>query len=71
MNLWHYLWANRDETMPIAFFLVSAFIMTMPEPGAKVSWLTLYTWAYDFLHQAINIKRPTQPGAPGQNQKGT
>lgn len=58
------LYDNRATLEPLAWLAVSALVVTMPEPGSKLNWATLYTWIYDFLHQFSNLKRPTPGGPP-------
>lgn len=50
---------NRATLEPLVWLAVSALVVTMPEPGSKLSWSTLYCWLYDFLHQFSNMKRST------------
>lgn len=61
----HAVWLFILGNKIVLGLLLTAGISTMPQPGAKLSWLTLYTWIYDWAHQFPNIKRPaSEPDKP-------
>ena len=63
------LYDNRATVEPLAWLALSALVVTMPEPGAKLSPRTLYAWLYDFLHQFSNMKRPTGPAVAPESKQ--
>jgi hypothetical protein len=46
-------WLNAHPKITIGiYYAIAAGVITMPHPGVPCSWLTAYTWLYDWL-QAI------------------
>lgn len=62
---WLSQWAYENRAMILAgaWMAVSAVIVTMPEPGTKLTWGALYAWLFDALHQFSNLKRTTGTAA--------
>jgi len=49
-----------DHQLAIGY-VASAIISTMPAQDCQFNLRTLYVWAFDALHLALNMKRPTKP----------
>jgi len=58
---WAYLYANRLPIISALSLIVGAAVKTAPPPGTKFD---LYTWAYDFSHQFLNITNTRLTAAP-------
>lgn len=54
--LFSFLAAHRGALETGAYFVVTAFVRTMPEPGTLWTWQAIYAWIFDGLHQTFNIK---------------
>jgi len=50
-----WLTSHPKITFGIGYFFMAG-ISTMPHPGAPMSWLTVYTWFYDWLQAVLPQK---------------